>query len=163
MRVINPLCAYEGQTHKGFVPGGFGSRIFFAVWRIAERIFPRIGHMHLGNPSRIVVARFGHLGDGVLATAVLVPLREAWPEASIDVVCYSSASSVFMAHPSVRRVFSSPLFDAESPLELVKAISWRDFCNARDFLHRTDRLLLLNHIVSPGGYLKYLLLLGCRF
>lgn len=119
-----------------------------------------MGHTHLRNPSRIVVARFGHLGDGVLATAVLVPLREAWPEASIDVVCYSSASSVFMAHPSVRRVFSSPLFDAESPFELVKAFSWRDFCDARNFLHRTDLLLLLNHIVSPGGYLKYLLLLG---
>lgn len=151
------------QIPRSFVPGGLGTRIFFAAWKLAGRILSRPRGAGNCAPSRIVVTRFGYIGDGVLTTAVLSPLKEAWPDSAIDVITFSSARPVFQTHPSVRSIFSSPMLEAETLRELLKAASLEEIRRTRDFLRRADLLLLLNHIVSPGGCLKYWLLpMLCR-
>lgn len=56
------------------------------------------------NPQRILIATGGHLGDAVIATAMLADVRAAFPNAAIDVAAPSWNLAVFDGHPFVRRV-----------------------------------------------------------
>ena len=56
------------------------------------------------NSSRILVLRFGLLGDGILLTPALRLLRQAWPEARIDVLATPVQVPVFEPLPFVDRV-----------------------------------------------------------
>jgi ADP-heptose:LPS heptosyltransferase len=56
------------------------------------------------SPERILIATGGHLGDAVIATAMLADLHEAFPGAALDVLAPSWNAAVFEGHPFVRRV-----------------------------------------------------------
>lgn len=77
------------------------------AWRIF-RPKPRVD-----RPRSILLVQLDHLGDSVLTTPMIGPLRAAYPEASIDVLATPSNAAVFEAEPEIRNV-------------LVAADSWFD-------------------------------------
>ena len=56
------------------------------------------------DPQRILIATGGHLGDAVMATAILADLHAAFPHARLDVTAPSWNVGVFDGHPLVNRV-----------------------------------------------------------
>jgi len=58
-------------------------------------------------PRRILLVQLDHLGDAVLTTSILPPLKACWPDASIDVLAGPVAAEVFAAAPQVDRVMVS--------------------------------------------------------
>lgn len=58
---------------------------------------------------RVLVVRPDHLGDAVMATAVLGPLRDALAPSALDVLCGPWARDVFAGHPAVSEVIEVEL------------------------------------------------------
>jgi hypothetical protein len=65
---------------------------------------------------RVLVIRCDHIGDAVMATAVLRPLRDSLRPATLDVLAGPWAASVFEGHPAVDRVlrYAAPWWAARS-------------------------------------------------
>ena len=63
---------------------------------------------------RVLVIRCDHIGDAVMATAVLRPLRDALHPATLDVLAGPWAASVFEGHPAVDHVlrYAAPWWSA---------------------------------------------------
>lgn len=59
-------------------------------------------------PNRILVVRFGALGDVVLLTVLLRALRRRFPHATIDVATKGRFSSLLRLHPAVTRIHGLP-------------------------------------------------------
>ena len=59
------------------------------------------------DPRTILVVQLDHLGDAVLSTAMLAPLRKRYPFASIEVLASPANREVFEAMPQVDRVHVS--------------------------------------------------------
>jgi len=139
----------------GFVPGGRITRLFFSVLGFVGRRFPRRRPRKGDGCERIVVVKFGGVGDAVLATPVLQPLKDRFTGASIDVVCWTASRAVFQGNPVVRGTLSLPLLDAEGVGGMLKGLSVRELRSAKEFLVGADLILFLNRISSVGGFLKY--------
>jgi len=82
-----------------------------ALWRARPRL----------TPDRVLIVRLDHLGDAVMTTAMLRPMREAWPHAVIDVLGSPWNVEVFRRQPEVRRVWSlkGNWFDRSGPADHV--------------------------------------------
>jgi len=50
-------------------------------------------------PKRILIANAGHIGDGIMSTSVLAPLKMMFREAEIDFLTNSESRSVVAGHP----------------------------------------------------------------
>jgi heptosyltransferase III len=59
----------------------------------------------LEKVKKILVIKFRHLGDVLLATPVLSVLKEALPEASIDVFVNKESFPLLEGNPSIRNIF----------------------------------------------------------
>src|ERR1043165_1507084 len=68
-------------------------------------ITPRIA-----KPSRILVVALDNLGDLVFASALIPPLREAFPDATIDVWSKTYTAPVARLLPHVSTVFDAEPF-----------------------------------------------------
>ena len=85
-------------------------------WRVLVRLLDtagglaaRIGRwvrppVRVESPQRILVVQLDHLGDAVLSTPLFPRLREAYPEARIDVLASASNRAFIEADPHVDRV-----------------------------------------------------------
>jgi ADP-heptose:LPS heptosyltransferase len=62
------------------------------------------------TPERILIVALDNLGDLVFASALAPPLREAFPNATIDVWCKSYTAPVAALVPHVRRVIAADPF-----------------------------------------------------
>jgi len=56
------------------------------------------------DPKRILILQLDHLGDAVLSSPMFPRLKQAWPEAVIEVLATPSNCEVFEANPLVDRV-----------------------------------------------------------
>jgi lipopolysaccharide heptosyltransferase II len=59
------------------------------------------------DPQRILLVQLDHLGDAVMTTAMLPPLRRRYPDASIDVLASPWNHEIFRACPEINRVHVS--------------------------------------------------------
>lgn len=55
----------------------------------------------------ILLVQLDHLGDSLITTAMLAPLRRHFPQASIEVLCGPRAAEVFRASPQIAKVHVS--------------------------------------------------------
>ena len=62
------------------------------------------------TPERILIVALDNLGDLVFASALAPPLREAFPNATIDVWCKAYTAPVAALVPHVRRVIAADPF-----------------------------------------------------
>ncbi len=53
-------------------------------------------------PARVLLCNIAHLGDVVLSTALLAPLREALPEVELGFLCSRGGAAVLEGHPALR-------------------------------------------------------------
>ena len=59
------------------------------------------------DPRTILLIQLDHLGDAVLSTVMLGPLRKRYPNASIEVLASTANREVFEAAPQIDRVYVS--------------------------------------------------------
>jgi ADP-heptose:LPS heptosyltransferase len=76
----------------------FGGAIVMSIYRRVRRVPPA------EQPRRILLVQLDHLGDAVLSTPLIVELRAAYPDATIDVLASPSNHEVFEALPQVSAV-----------------------------------------------------------
>lgn len=111
-------------------------------------------------PRRILVVRLFALGDMLNITPALRALRERYPEARIDVLATRGGAVGLARSPYVDDVllFDKSLFDrvsgSLSPRAMLAGLRF-----AIELRHRRyDTLVLLHHLVTGWGTLKYLTL-----
>ncbi len=78
-------------------------------------------------PERILIVALDNLGDLVFASALAPPLREAFPDATIDIWCKSYTAPVAALVPHVRRVIAADPFWSP-PLGQARGPMLRFFC-----------------------------------
>lgn len=84
-----------------------GNIVFFPV-RSLRRDMPR-------NFKKILVIRLDHIGDIVASTAVIAPLRKAFPDAIIDFLVPKGSIDIVTGDPMLNNVigFDAPWFSRE--------------------------------------------------
>lgn len=115
-------------------------RLLFAVidsigWWLRRRLSPAdAGSQHPTTPRihvrRILLVQLDHLGDAIITTAMLAPLRRAFPQASIEVLASARNGALFSACEEVDRVHVARLnrFTSRIPglwLPAMFAWAWR--------------------------------------
>lgn len=53
------------------------------------------------RPKKLLLCNCAHLGDGILTTALLAPLKKSFPDLRIGVLAASSSAPIFKNHPLV--------------------------------------------------------------
>ncbi len=142
-----------------------GTVLMLASW-IARRALPF-------KVDRMLIIRGDHIGDVIAATVVLEPLREAFPEATIDFVAPSWAADILSANPFLDNVIpfdppwfdrsaGGPVFDMNGFRELVELIRKGNYELAidlrGDFRHILAMYLAgvryrIGYGVTGGGFL----------
>ncbi len=92
-------------------PGMEYFRLFLSA--LVTTIVDLVGPLGRRKPPKILVVKLDHLGDVITATPVFRPLREAFPDAVIDVLVGSWAQDLVAGNPFLDRVltYDSRLFD----------------------------------------------------
>lgn len=99
----------NGRTRPG-VPGRWGyvvqNRLLAGtLWGLDHLPWPRVAPPAPATPPRrLLVAMIGHLGDGVIASAVLDRLARALPEAEIGLLTSPSGALCFRGDPRLGRL-----------------------------------------------------------
>ncbi len=112
------------------------------------------------TPQRILVVKLFALGDMLNITPALRALRERFPEAQITVLATRGGALGLLRSPHVDEVliFDKTLFDSVggslSPRALVVGLRFALDLRRR----RYDTLVLLHHLVTGWGTIKYLVL-----
>jgi heptosyltransferase II len=83
-------------------------RLFAVVDGVGSRLFPRRS-APIGNPGRILIVNFAHLGDVVLATAAIRTVRANRPQAYVAVLVSPGSAPILRGHRAVNEVME---FDA---------------------------------------------------
>lgn len=109
------------------------------------------------EPRRILVVKLFALGDLLNTTPALRALRARFPRARIDVLTTRQGRPGLANSPDVDEVivFEKALFDAVGGLASPRALlaGLRFALDLR--LRRYDTLVLLHHLITPWGTLKY--------
>lgn len=69
----------------------------------------------VASPRAILLVQLDHLGDAVITTAMLPPLRKRYPHASLEVLAGPRSADVFAACPVVDRVHVLPSTRFDNP------------------------------------------------
>ena len=77
------------------------------------------------DPKRILLCNQAHLGDAILATAVLPRLRAAFPDAEIGMLVHPDGVRVAGSHPGVRQVHTVEHWHLNRRGESLRARLWR--------------------------------------
>ena len=84
--------------------------IILPVLNVWLRLFHRARPVHGTTPlRRILVFRPDHIGDAIMATAVLKPLRAKYPEAHIAMCVGPWAAGLFAGHPGIDELIEAEL------------------------------------------------------
>jgi heptosyltransferase-2 len=112
------------------------------------------------EPRRILAVKLFALGDLLNTTPALRALRERFPAARIDVLTTSQGKPGLANSPHIDDVlvFDKSLFDQVGGLASPRAL-WEGLRFALDLrLRRYDTLVLLHHLITPWGTIKYTVL-----
>lgn len=128
--------------------------------RNARQLDTERGYPPFPPPRRILVVKLFALGDMLNITPALRALRERYPEARIDVLATRGGAVGLQRSPYVDDVFifDKSLFDSVggslSPRALLVGLRFAWDLRRR----RYDTLVLLHHLVTGWGTIKYLAL-----
>lgn len=59
-------------------------------------------------PARILLIAMRFLGDALLATPLIHSLKQAFPEAKIDILIYRNTAGMFEGNPDIERIITTP-------------------------------------------------------
>ncbi|MDD5581408.1 MAG: putative lipopolysaccharide heptosyltransferase III [Methylobacter sp.] len=60
------------------------------------------------NPAKILVIALRHLGDVLLTTPLLRSLRQAYPEAQLDILVYGNTAPILEGNPDINNIIITP-------------------------------------------------------
>ncbi|MFN8537280.1 MAG: hypothetical protein U0232_07355 [Thermomicrobiales bacterium] len=112
------------------------------------------------EPRRILAVKLFALGDLLNTTPALRALRERFPDARLDVLTTRQGKPGLANSPHINDVlvFDKSLFDDVGGLTSPRAL-WAGVRFALDLrLRRYDTLVLLHHLITPWGTIKYTVL-----
>ncbi|MFI5266485.1 MAG: glycosyltransferase family 9 protein [Chloroflexota bacterium] len=112
------------------------------------------------RPSRLLVVKLADLGDALTATPALRALRQTRPSATIDVLTSPAGAAALEGLDSVDRLWVADKHQFDSPAGLLAPSALRSLAPLLSRLRRQryDQLLLMHHLTTPFGTLKYALL-----
>lgn len=74
-----------------------GGAVFAIAHALRHIVAPGAAAPHTGETRRILLVQLDHLGDAVISTALLAPLRRAYPQAEIHVLASPRSAAVLGA------------------------------------------------------------------
>jgi heptosyltransferase-3 len=60
------------------------------------------------SPRRVLMAVTMRIGDVLLSTPVIRSMRQAWPEAEIDVLVFKNTEGILLRNPDINRIITIP-------------------------------------------------------
>ena len=60
------------------------------------------------SPREVLVIVTRRIGDVLLATPLIRSIKQAWPEAALDVLVFEGTEGVIIANSDVRRIITVP-------------------------------------------------------
>jgi ADP-heptose:LPS heptosyltransferase len=84
-------------------------RLFATVDAVGSRLVPRRSRP-IGNPTRVLIVNFAHLGDVVLATAAIRAVRAGRPRCHLAMLASPGPAALLRGHPALDQlhVFDAP-------------------------------------------------------
>jgi len=138
--------------------------IFFCFLSKSVRHIGRsLTNYRFKNYKKIVILRLGGIGDNVILTSVLKPIRETYPNSEIIIITHSTAACVFKNNYLVDKTFSSPLLDASDFYSLFKSLSFKNFISILNLLSNCDLFLFMYSPENLMGFLKLIFLSFLNF
>ena len=109
-RPLGPYRYTRRRWHALFLVLDTVGAVVFGLGRSVRRGFERLRFRRPrpeSDPQRILLVQLDHLGDAILTTAMLAPLRRRYPAAFIDVLASPWNEAVFRACPEIDTVHVS--------------------------------------------------------
>jgi heptosyltransferase-2 len=109
------------------------------------------------SPARILVIKLADLGDALTATPALRALRTAFPRAQVDILTSPAGAAVLGGLPGVANTIVADRHLLDSPSGWLRPRTWRQIRDLVGALRRGryDALLLMHHLSTPLGTLKW--------
>lgn len=102
----------------------------------------------LAPPARILVIALRHLGDVLLTTPLIHSLREAYPQAQIDVLVYSNTAAMMEGNPDIARIITTPLRPSRADYRSLISILFRKY-NLAVITQTGDRPFIYGFLAAP--------------
>ncbi len=106
-------------------------------------------------PQRLLVVKLATLGDLLLATPALRALRRAFPPAHVTVLATAASAVVLDGNDAVDQVIVFDKYAFDRPSDALRALPRALRLAARLRQERFEALLLLHHLTTAWGTLKY--------
>lgn len=108
------------------------------------------------QPGRFLLVKLADLGDALLTTPAIRALRQAFPEARIDVITTPAGAAIYEMVPEINRIIQFPKELFDRPANLVRP--WRTATIAwlagRLLASQYDAVLLFHHLTTAFGTAK---------
>lgn len=114
----------------------------------------------LPAPNRILVIKLADLGDVLTATPALRALRQTWPRATLDLLLTHHTAAAMRYSPVVDNLIPADNFRVFSIKEALRPALPREavYLLRRLARHPYDAVVILHHLTTRSGALKYKLL-----
>jgi heptosyltransferase-2 len=111
-------------------------------------------------PRRILTIKLADLGDVLLCEPAFASLRRSFPSAQIDVLTLPSSAGLvaLMSHDLRPRTFPKHIFDQPAAALRPRALATAMRLAAQLRLARYELVVILHHLTTPFGALKFRLL-----
>ena len=109
----------------------------------------------MADPRRILVVKLASMGDVLTTTPALRALRSSFPRAHIGVLVTPGSADVLRGLDSVDSVLTFDKFAFDRPVDAAANLA--QALRLASDLHRGswDTLVLLHHLTTPFGIMKY--------
>lgn len=112
--------------------------------------------------EHLLVVKLADLGDTLTATPALRALRQTFPAARVDILTSPAGGVVLGSLPGIARIIPADRHLLDSPAAFARASTWGQLSALAHTLRQGhyDHLLLMHHLSSPLGALKWRALVG---
>ncbi|MFQ6016234.1 MAG: glycosyltransferase family 9 protein, partial [Anaerolineae bacterium] len=109
------------------------------------------------NPERILVVKLSDIGDVLTATPALRALRQSFPKAQLEVLLPPNSREVLDGSPLTDQLIIFDKFQYDRPLDALAPTNLTTALRLGRWLRerRLDTLILLHHLTTGWGALKY--------
>ena len=108
---------------------------------------------HMSEIKKVLIVRFGSLGDVLLTTPLLRALKTGWPDMAVDYFTKPAAAQLLHGNPYINRIHELEGAGFMALADQAGRMGGENYDLIVD-LHRNLRSLYVNHAVASKKYVR---------